>query len=85
MASETPILVYAPAETALSHYADKEKWGYVVNERNLSLLYDAIKQLYSDKSLREQLGKHARELAFKNHNAIVVRDNFHKLFTYKRS
>ncbi len=85
MASGTPILVYAPAETALIHYTDKEKWGFVVNERNLSLLSAAIKQLYSDKFLREQLGKHARELAFKNHNAIIVRDNFHKLFTYQRS
>lgn len=38
MASGTPILVYAPERTALSMYAKREKWGYSVNRRDVTIL-----------------------------------------------
>jgi glycosyltransferase involved in cell wall biosynthesis len=79
MASGTPVLVYAPEETALSIYAKNERWGYVVNSRCSVQLCNAIKELYSNKPLREKLGSRALELAQKNHDAVEVRKEFHKV------
>jgi len=76
MASGTPILVYAPPQNALVTYAKDGGWGYVVGERDTQELKKAIKALVSDESLRERLGRKAIELAFKNHDATVVRHEF---------
>ncbi|RJO61238.1 glycosyltransferase [candidate division WS5 bacterium] len=76
MATGTPVLVYAPGCTALSKYASREKWGYIVNGKNLKLLVDAIKLLYSDESLRKKIGTRAKEMARINHDAERVREDF---------
>lgn len=78
MATGTPILVYAPECTALSKYAGRERWGYVVTEKKVKLLVDAIKLLYSDESLRRKIGTRAKELARINHDADRVREDFKK-------
>ena len=76
MAAGTPILVYAPEGTALSKYANREGWGYVVLQNNMNALADAIKALYSDESLRRKIGTRAKEQARINHDADKVRENF---------
>jgi len=78
MATGTPILIYAPECTALSKYASRERWGYVVSQKNINALVDAIKVLYSDGSLRKRIGNRAKELARINHDAVRVRENFKK-------
>jgi hypothetical protein len=51
----------------------------VVNSRCSVQLCNAIKELYSNKPLREKLGSRALELAQKNHDAVEVRKEFHKV------
>jgi len=76
MASGTPILVYAPPDTAVFDYAEKEKWGYIVSQNNKEQVKQAIIYLMKNNDLRAQLGRHARELAVKNHDALIVKEEF---------
>jgi glycosyltransferase involved in cell wall biosynthesis len=79
MASGTPILVYAPEETAVVKYARSEKWGSVVSQRNKTLLKQMIIQLIQTPDLRESLGSQARNLASQNHDAVKVREQFRRV------
>lgn len=76
MATGVPILVYASEQTALSQYAIKESWAYVVSTNERKILKDSIKELYLRRDLREQLGKRAKSLAIKDHNASEIRKKF---------
>ncbi len=78
MASGTPILVYAPEQTAVVKYANSQKWGSVVSQRNKTLLKQMIIQLIQNPDLRESLGRQARALAFQNHDASEVRKSFQR-------
>jgi glycosyltransferase involved in cell wall biosynthesis len=78
MASGTPILVYAHKDTALVKYAKEGRWGHVVDEEDRSLLKKALIDLITDIDLRRKIGEKAIEVAFKNHNAGVVRKEFQK-------
>ena len=69
MISGAPILVYADSELAVTEYAQKEKWAYVVPERNSSKLKQSLDELIRDQALRERLGRRAQELAIQNHDA----------------
>lgn len=70
--SGTPILVYGSEETAQVKYARNAGWGYVVNERNHARAAAAIRELASNRDLRERLSRAARTAALKNHDAAVV-------------
>jgi glycosyltransferase involved in cell wall biosynthesis len=78
MASGTPVLVYAPAKFAATQYAQDEGWGYVVSERNQTMLREAIKRLIGDIGLREHLGRRGMELVKQNHDAERIREAFRK-------
>lgn len=80
MISGTPIIVYAPAETALAKYAKSYKWAKVVTEKNLSILCDAIEELYNDGNLRASLGSTAVKIALDKHDAGKVREEFREVF-----
>lgn len=79
MASGTPVLVYSPSFMPVAQYAHQESWGYVVDERDPSLLERALSELMGSESLREQLGRRARALAERNHDAGIVRSGFQDL------
>lgn len=76
MATGTPILVYAPEETALSAYAIRMKWAKVVNEADSLQLAHAIASLAESQPEREALGTRAKEIARLYHNAPEIRENF---------
>ncbi|RJQ18371.1 MAG: hypothetical protein C4560_07440 [Nitrospiraceae bacterium] len=78
MATGTPILVYASECTALSKYAEREGWGYVVSSSGITTLINAIKTLYTDGSARRKIGMRAKELARINHDAGRIREDFKK-------
>ena len=80
MISGTPILVYADERTALAKYALKDGWAYVVTQNNIGELTRAINELFSNYSLRKALSEKAREIALKNEDAEIVRENFRKCF-----
>jgi glycosyltransferase involved in cell wall biosynthesis len=79
MATGTPILVYAPPQTAVSQYATKQRWGCVVNQRDKRELKRNIVKLISDESYRRKLGIKAQELAIKYHSEEIVRQSFQNI------
>ena len=79
MASGTPVLVYGPPETPPVSYADSCKWGYVVSNRNLEELENAVLKLMSSAELRKELGQRARNLALQDFDADKVRQKFRQL------
>jgi len=76
MISGTPILVYAPGDVATARYATKEGWGHVVATRGEEPVMSAIRTLMQNATLREQLGRRAREVAVARHDATVVKAAF---------
>ena len=78
MASGTPVLVYGPAENPNVRYAASHKWAAIVDEQDKNLLADTLQKLVTNQGWREQLGRRARELALKNHNASTIRPKFHQ-------
>jgi len=79
MASGTPVLVYGPSNSPNIRYAKTENWGVVVDKRDKIQLENAIIQLIEQQDLREKIGRYARDLAFQNHNAVIVRNKFRRL------
>ena len=76
MISGTPILVFAPQQTALAKYAAKEKWAYGVTDTAEETIKNALKQLIKDESLRAVLGNRAKTLAAETEDAQIIRKNF---------
>ena len=78
MASSTPVLVYAPANTAVSDYARNDGWGYMVSKKSKVDLKQAILQLMGNQTLRKQLGTRAYQLAIRNHDSEKVQEAFRR-------
>lgn len=78
MISGTPIMVFAPRDTALAEYALKYHWAYVIDNDKQSI-NNAIRELYYNESLREKVGLKAKELADLRHNAVKIRSYFKDL------
>ena len=81
MISGTPILVFADKRTALAKYALQDNWAFVVSENNRNILIDALNELITNQELRMKLSAKAKEIATKNENAQIVRDNFRKVLS----
>jgi glycosyltransferase involved in cell wall biosynthesis len=80
MVTATPVLVYAPDATALTKYASKYGWGYVVNTNDKEKLVKAIGELYNNEDLRRTLAQTAQKLAIEREDAVIVKENFRKSF-----
>jgi glycosyltransferase involved in cell wall biosynthesis len=76
MISGTPILIFAPAETAIVDYAKRYQWAEVVTENDIETLKASLKNLILDKGLREKLTQTAIQIAECRHDAIKVRMDF---------
>ncbi|MCW5518002.1 glycosyltransferase [Muriicola sp. Z0-33] len=75
MASGTPIVIFAPRDTALVQYAEKYHWATVVTENSVAVLTEKLKKLFLDISLREQVAKTAKNIAETRHESnLVVRE-----------
>jgi len=55
MASGSPILIYAPEETALVDYAKKQSWASIVTEQNITVLTKELKTLIQNISYRKKI------------------------------
>ncbi len=80
MVTGTPILLYAPIETALAQHALRNKWAYVVTAHNKKRLSQAIKELYANEALRQHLGSLAKQYALTHFDDAVVSQQFLKAF-----
>jgi len=76
MASGTPIAIFAPQDTALVQYAEKFKWAEVVVDDNTRVLADRLKELFSDRQLREKIANNAKRIAETRHDAAIVAQKF---------
>jgi glycosyltransferase involved in cell wall biosynthesis len=78
MASGTPIIIYAPADTALVDYAQQSKWATIVTEEEEYKLIEGLKKMISDENNRKKLAETAKEVAKKRHDIRVVTKDFQK-------
>jgi hypothetical protein len=86
MMSERPALVYGPPEIGTVEYAAREGWGFVVSEKSMSALREAVRSLINDMGLREKLVTTGKRVAMRNHAGIAVREKLRiRLSTMKES
>ncbi|MBM1105815.1 glycosyltransferase [Aurantibacter crassamenti] len=76
MASGTPIIIFAPEDTALVQYAKKKSWAAVVTNNDCDELANKIKKLVVDLPLRENFAITAKKLAEERHNTDLVATEF---------
>lgn len=79
MASGTPILIYAPFETAVSQFFDANKCGYCVTEQKPERLNEALQLLISDEEYRKRLSHNSVTLAKEMFDADKVKREFQQL------
>jgi glycosyltransferase involved in cell wall biosynthesis len=79
MISGTPIIIFAPAKTALVNYANKYQWAKIVTENNVTVLSDVITSLIKNKKERYQLAQNAINLAENNHSLLKVTGEFRSI------
>ena len=78
MASGTPILVFAPLDTALVQYAKQYKWAALVTENKVITLAKCFKELLLHQSVREKIAQTAKSVTETRHDADYVSKNFRK-------
>jgi glycosyltransferase involved in cell wall biosynthesis len=78
MMSERPVLVYGPPEIGTVEYATREGWGFVVSEKSINALREAVRSLINDASLRERLVSTAKRIAMRNHDGVTIREKLRK-------
>ncbi len=72
----TPIIVFAPEETAIVKNARKYDWAKIITENNIKAISDGIKEMIESKELRQQYAKNAIIMAEKNYNSTEVTTRF---------
>jgi glycosyltransferase involved in cell wall biosynthesis len=78
MISGTPVLVYAPQETAVSKFFSLNNCGYCVTSQGREELSKAIHYMLSNEEYRRQISENAVNLAQKRFNADTVKEKFHR-------
>jgi len=76
MITGTPIIIFAPENTAVVKYAKKYNWAKVITKNNIHAVTTAIKELINNKEIRQQYAKNAIKIAEENHNSIDVTRQF---------
>ena len=79
MVSGTPVLIYAPYETAVSRFFDENGCGCCVTEQDPEKLNSALKLMITDETYRKSLSNKAVSLAKELFDANKVRNEFQNL------
>lgn len=79
MISGTPIIIFAPEETALVDYAKKYKIAKIITENDYNKLAKEIKYLISNKEERMEIGENAKKIASQNHNSKTITNSFQEI------
>jgi hypothetical protein len=82
LAAGRPILMYGPAEIAVTKYVAASAAGVIVDRNGIKDLASAIASLTVSKELRERLGRTGWILARESHDSEAVR---HKCRTFLAS
>jgi glycosyltransferase involved in cell wall biosynthesis len=83
MISGTPIIVFAPEDTAIVNYARQHKWGQVISENDVGMLIKGIQEMVLDKPKRERIAQNAKELAEARHASAKVTKAFKSIILQK--
>ncbi len=76
MASGTPIIIFAPEDTAIVKYAKRFNWAKVVQENSIDELVSVLKELLNDELERKEIAQNAVRIAEKNHDSESVAAQF---------
>lgn len=76
MISGTPILIFAPSETAIVGYAKKNLWAKVTTDDNIEALIISLKSMIMNQEERKSIAQAAVQLAEDRHDAAKVRLDF---------
>jgi glycosyltransferase involved in cell wall biosynthesis len=76
MVSGTPILLFAPAETAVVKYARSSHWAKVVDKNEIEPLVHAMKALILSEEERRSIAGRAKRIADRQHSMEVVSKHF---------
>ena len=72
MMSGTPIILFAPEETAIVKYCELNECAKIITENNVDVIADKLKDLIHNKSEREFIAKNAKKIASEEHDSIKV-------------
>lgn len=76
MVTGSPIIVFAPKETAIVKNAQKYNWAQIITENDGKAFKDSFKEMIQNKDLRKKYAENAIEMAEKEYNSTVVRARF---------
>jgi len=76
MISGTPILVYAPEESAVLRMFQDEACGHCVYERDSNKIVEGLRMLIENMELRSQLSNNAQVYAKSNFHSVQIRHKF---------
>jgi glycosyltransferase involved in cell wall biosynthesis len=79
MISGTPVLVFAPGETAVSRFFMANECGYCLTENDDLAIKNAIKTLVQDREFRVRTGTNAIKVASALFDGKLVRQKFQHL------
>lgn len=79
MISGTPVLVFAPRETAVSRFFNANECGYCLSADNDFAIKNAIKTLVHDHAYRVRIGTNAIKVASTLFDGRMVRQKFQNL------
>ena len=81
MLSKRPILVYGSSKAGIVDYAIREKWAYVVAERDSSKLISALYELCTNSRLCTQMIQVGMQVALRNHNLSDIQKHFYAILS----
>jgi len=76
MVSGTPVIIFAPEDTAVVKYAREDEWAEVITENSADAITRSIKRLIQNKELRQRIARNAIRTAAQNHNSTDIRNKF---------
>jgi glycosyltransferase involved in cell wall biosynthesis len=79
LATGRPILVHAPPDSFVSRYFREHDCGVVVDSNSPNAVAEALKRIATDPSLRQAIGKKARERAQVDFDLAQARRTFRQL------
>lgn len=76
MACGTPIVIFAPEDTALVQYALSKDWAKAVVKNEVKLLAETLQQMIQNQAMRTSIAQKAIAIAESSHNAAYVASQF---------
>jgi glycosyltransferase involved in cell wall biosynthesis len=79
MISGTPIIIFAPRETAISKFCSENECAYCITENDEGKIIEALQYLLSNFEYRKKISSNAVRLASERFDSARVRDEFQQL------